>query len=60
MAIGERVVVFVHVHVRLKDRQEWIDARTADVFAFRGDKITEMRSFADKQKALEWAEANSY
>lgn len=59
LTAGERVVVFVHVHVRLKDHQDWIDARTADVFAFMGDKISEMRSFADRQEALDWAAKNS-
>src|SRR5436190_16940724 len=28
--VGDKVVSFVHVHVRLKDQEEWIDARLAD------------------------------
>jgi hypothetical protein len=47
------------VKVRLKDRPEWIEGRTGDVFTFRGGKIIEFRTFMEHQKALEWAEANS-
>ena len=52
---NDKVVVFVHVHVRLKDQLRWIDSRIADVFTFRNDKIIEMRSFIESKQALEWA-----
>ena len=28
---GDKIIVFVHVRVRLKDNEEWIEARLADV-----------------------------
>lgn len=55
---GNKVVAFVRVHVRLKDNPEWIDARLADVYTFRDGKATHMRTFADRQKALQWAGAH--
>lgn len=55
---GERLVVLVHVKVRLKDRQDWLEGHTGDVFTFRGGKIIEFRTFMEHRKALEWAEAN--
>ena len=54
-AAGDKVVVSVHVRVRLKGHTEWIDARLADVFTFRNGKVVEFRSFADKEPALEYA-----
>lgn len=51
---GEYIVAFVHVHVRLKNQTEWIDARIADVFKFKNGKVIFMRTFAEKVKALEW------
>ena len=29
---GDKIVVFVHARVRLKDHTEWIDGRFADVY----------------------------
>lgn len=52
---GDKIVVYVHVRVRLKNKQEWIDAHIADVFTFRNGKVTQMRSFVEEQHALEWA-----
>ncbi|WP_373999290.1 nuclear transport factor 2 family protein [Bdellovibrio bacteriovorus] len=52
---GNKVVVFVHVRVRLKNKTEWIDGRVADVFVFRDDKIVKMRSYLKNEQALEWA-----
>jgi len=52
---GEKVVALLHVHVRLKNATEWIDARIADVFTFRDGKVVQMRTFADRRLALEWA-----
>lgn len=53
---GDKFVVFVKVHVRLKDRTEWIEGNVADGFIIRNGKIIFMRTFTDNQKALEWAE----
>ncbi len=52
---GNKVIAFVHVRVRLKDKTDWIDGRTADVFTFRDGKVIEMRLFLDSKEALEWA-----
>lgn len=51
----DKIVVFVHVRVRLKDHTDWIDARFADVYTFRNGKAIEMRSFGERQEALAWA-----
>ena len=55
LVAGDKVIVFVHVRVRLKDRSDWIDARVADGYAWRNGKAIQFRTFVDKQAALEWA-----
>lgn len=55
LVAGDKIVVFLHVRVRLKNRQEWMEGRMADVFTFRGGKAVEMRSFAESAQALAWA-----
>ena len=52
---GDRVVVYLHVRVRLKDSLDWIDARFADGFEFRAGKITHFHSFGERREALQWA-----
>jgi ketosteroid isomerase-like protein len=52
---GDRVVVYLHVRVRLKDASEWIDARFADGFVLRDGRIVQHLSFAERRDALEWA-----
>ncbi|HEX6965342.1 MAG TPA: nuclear transport factor 2 family protein [Gemmatimonadaceae bacterium] len=52
---GEKVVVYLHAWVRLKDATEWTGGRFADGFVFRNGKITEYRSFGERGQALEWA-----
>jgi hypothetical protein len=52
---GDKIIVFVHARVRLRDSSVWHDTRLADVFTFRNGKATEMRAFADRRQALEWA-----
>lgn len=52
---GEKVVVYVHARVRLKDATEWTGGRFADGFVFRNGKITEYHTFAERAQALEWA-----
>lgn len=55
IAAGDKIVVFVYVHVRLKQEMEWREGRLADVFTFRSGKAIEMRTFVDRQQALDWA-----
>lgn len=52
---GDKIVVSVHVRVRLKEQTDWIDGRIADGFTFRNGKAIQFRSFADERLALEWA-----
>lgn len=52
---GDKVVVYLHARVRLRDSTEWIDGRFADGFVFRNGKIIEYRSFGERAEALEWA-----
>jgi uncharacterized protein len=56
---GDRIVVFVHARVRLKERTEWLGGRFADVWTFRNGKAVEFRSFGARQDALEWAGASA-
>jgi ketosteroid isomerase-like protein len=52
---GDRIVVFVHAHIRPKGSDEWKDVRLADVYTIRNGKAVQMRAFADRQEALRWA-----
>ena len=52
---GDKVVVYLHAQVRLKDSGEWIDGRFADGFVFRDGRIVEYRSFWQRAEALRWA-----
>ncbi|WP_081111949.1 GNAT family N-acetyltransferase [Bdellovibrio bacteriovorus] len=56
---GDKVVVPVHVHVRVKNETKWIDAHIADGFVFKNGKIMQMRTFIEKPQALIWAQAAS-
>ncbi len=56
---GGKVVVFVHVRVRLKNEPEWIDAHIADGFTFRDGKVNLMRTFVEREQALQWVSAGS-
>lgn len=55
---GDKVVVFVHVRVRLKNETEWREGRIADVYTFRDGRAIGARVFADRGEALEWAGAD--
>jgi ketosteroid isomerase-like protein len=55
IATADRVIVIVHVHVRLNHETEWRDARVADAFTFRNGKAIYFRTFLDQRQALEWA-----
>ena len=50
-----KVVVYLHVRVRLKDSTDWIDGRFADGFVFRAGKITQYLTFGERREALQWA-----
>jgi ketosteroid isomerase-like protein len=52
---GDKIVVFIHVRVRQKDRTNWVDGRHASVYTFRNGKAIQQRIFDDTQQALEWA-----
>ena len=52
---GDKVVVYLHARVRLKDKTDWIDGRFADGFVFRDGKIVQYLSFGERAQALEWA-----
>ncbi len=56
--VGDRVIVFVHVRVRLKDETDWREGHIGDAFTFRNGKAILFRSFADRQQALAWAGAD--
>lgn len=51
---GDKVIVFLHVHVRLKHEADWREARHAAVYTFHNGKAIEMRIFDDNQQALDW------
>jgi len=52
---GDKVVVYLHVRVRLKDATDWVGGRFADGFVFRDGKITQYLSFGERVDALRWA-----
>ena len=52
---GDKIIVFVHVRVRLKTEMEWREGDIADVYTFRNGKAIQMRHFPDRLQALEWA-----
>lgn len=52
---GDRVVVYLHARVRLKDSTDWIGGRFADGFEFRKGKIVQYLSFWERMDALKWA-----
>ena len=51
----DKVVVYLHVWVRLKDSTDWVDGRFADGFVFRAGKITQYLTFGERRDALKWA-----
>ena len=52
---GDKVVVYLHARVRLKDSTEWVGGRFADGFVFRNGKIVQYHSFGERSDALSWA-----
>lgn len=55
MVVGDRIIVFIYVRVRLKHETEWREGRIADVYTFRNGKAIQFRTFAEERQALEWA-----
>ena len=55
VANGERIVVYLHAHVKLASNSEWVGGRFADGFIVRDGKILEYRTFWEREKALAWA-----
>jgi hypothetical protein len=52
---GDKVVVYLHARVRLKNATEWVGGRFADGFVFRHGKIIQYLSFGERAEALSWA-----
>lgn len=52
---GDKVVVYLHAWVRLKESNDWVGGRFADGFVFRNGRIIEYRSFGERAEAREWA-----
>lgn len=59
IVVGDKIIVLVHVHVRLKDKTEWLDGNVADAFAFKDGKISQFHSFFEKDQALKWASSTN-
>ena len=55
LVANDRIVIFVHVRVRLKTETEWREGDVTDVYTFRSGKAIQFRTFADRDQALEWA-----
>lgn len=51
---GNRIVVFVYARVLPKNSNTWQEVRLADVYTFAGERVTEMRAFANRADALRW------
>lgn len=52
---GGRVVAFIRIRVRLKERLDWLEGSVTDVFTFRDGKVVQVRTFHEWAEALEWA-----
>lgn len=52
---GDKVLVFLYAWVRLKDATDWTGGRFADGFVFQNGKITEYRTFGERDDGLRWA-----
>ena len=53
--IEDKVIVFVHVKVKLKTNNQWIDGKVTDVFTFKNSKVVQFYSFDKRDEALRWA-----
>ncbi|WP_394358046.1 nuclear transport factor 2 family protein [Methylococcus mesophilus] len=59
VVVGDKVIVFIYVRVRLKSETEWREGRHAAAYTLRNGKAIEMRIFDDHRPALEWAGVNA-
>lgn len=57
IVVGDKIVVFTHVHVRLKNESEFREGDIADVYTYRDGRVVAVRVFSDREQALEWAGA---
>jgi putative membrane protein len=55
LVVDDKVIAFVHVHVRLKDKTDWIDGHVTDVLTFKNGKIIGFHSFIEKKQAYDFA-----
>jgi ketosteroid isomerase-like protein len=54
VAVGDKVLVVVHIHVRGKGKTDFIDGEHGSVYTFRNGKAIEMRIFDETPDAFEW------
>lgn len=52
-----KILMFVSVRVKLKSTLKWVEGQVTDAFILRDEKIIFMKSFIDKDLALEWFKA---
>lgn len=57
--VGDKIVVTIHVRVRLNDQVDWLEGQTGDVFTFHDGKVIEFRTFYSPADALQWAGSTS-
>lgn len=60
IAVGDKIIVFAHVHVRLKYEPEFREGDIADVYTFRDGRVIAGRVFAERREALAWAGAKDH
>lgn len=56
---GDRIVVFVHAHFRVKGATTWNDVHLADVYTFHDGVPVAMRAFADQEMAVRWVKVET-
>lgn len=49
------MIAICDMHVRLRNRTDFLDGRLADVFTFRNGKAIGYRTFGEVKEVLEWA-----
>ncbi len=54
---AKKILVDVHVRVKIKATGDWAEGPVIDGFAFREGLICEFHSFVDRERALAWAES---
>ena len=57
--VGDRILLYAHVHVRLKTETEYRDGDIVDVFTFRNGKAIQICTFGDAEAAIKYAEAGT-